>query len=816
MRNSWPNWTAVLAGVLLPVLTMTGLAEETPTDAAKFSGKVNVTRREAGIPAAATFKAADGKTYELVMDEHGQSLGSVMHGQTAEIYGVADGDSLRVTAYVDERVNAGHEFWRRMRCLACVVLPATVNAAAPQDLKGAEALAGRPYDFKRRFTAWTRDEKFLWVAADNEILQFDLAGKKLVRSYGKAEGLPDGLVYQLASDGKELYVAHRGGVASLVIGGGRVSGLKKCQYARLLGLDGGGCALVADTGTFFHAAQMKVEDWPALPTAARITKAVESGIWPPHWERRTAHFIANPVVLGEKLFVGSFGDIYELDLKAAPPNWTKIAENGYEHAARGGKLYFLTPKGLAEYDPATGKTEALEPPEEVRGRYAQLLLTDAAAWVASEPLPGAGDAAPAGGGLARFDLAARKWQTWGEIDGRPAKPVACLSLAADGAVWAVTMEGKYAPKSAHPGMTTTKRQEFHPTGFCLARHDEKTARWETLPLALAELGKRLICGQDGCHGSDVIVPQFVERLSVGPTRVFAVTRLVPKQFFGGYWPCLNQVASRAKADEAWTAKFDHCPEQLDLQGEQPLVLNISTGQLTAGGSSLKDQLWEAIGHDLILGTFLDGSSHWAVTESAVGFFDEAAGSWKKLAEPEFRWYWRATALLDDGRYVYIGSDRGLVTRLDTETGRFEPQVVLKERKILRIVKGKDGEIMVAGGQAPLGLLPVQMKDNVNTMAAEASRFDGRTWLAVKAEEVPAVPASPWLFKQLREKGRGYQDKTQGNHLCGPAPGDAGVKPRYYLKEAFFPLFLGAGADGSRLWVSSYTGIVRLDVAKPAN
>jgi hypothetical protein len=79
-----------------------------------------------------------------------------------------------------------------------------------------------------------------------------------------------------------------------------------------------------------------------------------------------------------------------------------------------------------------------------------------------------------------------------------------------------------------------------------------------------------------------------------------------------------------------------------------------------------------------------------------------------------------------------------------------------------------------------------------------------------------VPASPWLFKQLREKGRGYQDKTQGNHLCGPAPGDAGVKPRYYLKEAFFPLFLGAGADGSRLWVSSYTGIVRLDVAKPAN
>ncbi|HOX04916.1 MAG TPA: hypothetical protein PK280_00830 [Planctomycetota bacterium] len=819
-RPALPGIATVLAGLLFS----SALAGEAPAGTAKFTGKVNVTKRQAGVPAAATFTTADGKAYELVMDERGKSLGSVMHGQTPEIYGVAEGDKLRAVAYVDERVNAGHEFWRRMRCLACVVMPGTVNSATPPDLKGAEAVVGRPYDFKRRFTAWTRDEKFLWVAADNEILQFDLAGKKLVKSYGRAEGLPDKLVYQLASDGRELWLIHRGGTAMLSVGTETiqdVSLLPKCKYVRVIAVNNHDFWFIGDTGTLRYSSIEKDRAggnrFPALPTAARIAKAVDNGIWPPHWERRTAHFITNPVELAGRLYAGSFGDIYELDLKAA--KWTKIAENGFEQTARGGKLYFLTPKGLAEYDPATGKTEALEPPEEVRGRYAQLLLTDSAAWIASEPLAAAGDAAPAGGGLARFDLAARKWQTWAEVDGRPARPVSCLTVAADGAVWAVTMEGKYAAKSAHPGMTTTKRLEFHTGGFGLLRYDEKAGKWTSLPLALEELGQRLICGQDGCHGADTIVPQFVENLTVGPKRAFAMTRLVPKQYFGGYWPCLDQVASRADAGAAWAAKFEHHPEQLDLQGEQPMVLNISTGQLTASGNSLKDQLWEAIGHDLVLGSFLAGETHWAVTESCVGFFDEAAGSWKQLAAPEFRWYWRATALLDDGRYVYVGSDRGLVTRLDTTTGRFELQVALKDRKIERIAKDKDGNILVAGGQAPLGLLPVELVgDGVGArhavpLQAEAARFDGKAWAAAKPEDVPAAAAPQWLFKQLREKPQGYQDKTQGNYLCETAGGEP--KPRYYLKEAFFPLFLSANTDGSRLWASTYTGIVRMDVRKNA-
>ncbi len=796
MKTYLIRWGTVLLAVLL--MFASACAVEPPSNASKFKGKVKVTKRQGSTPAAATLQSSDGATYDLVMDEAGTSFVSVMHGQTAEIYGTAKGNSLKVFGYVDERVNAGHEFWRRMRCLACVVLPATINAALPPDLHGTQPLAGRPYDFKRRFTAWTRDGKFLWAAADNELLQFDLAGRKLVRSYCLADGLPDRLVYQLASDGKELRIVHRGGVAALVIGGDKIgTDVLSCAYANAVPRQDGGFVLIADTAT------------PPIPTAGRITKAIRNGIWSPHWRRKTAHFITKPVQIDDRFYVGSFGDIYELDTKAS--KWTRIAENGYEQTAGRGKLYFLSPGGLGEYDPATGKTVSLQPPEDMHGRYTRFLVNDKAAWVAAVPVPAPGGKELTGGGLARFDLQARTWKSWTKINDNAAVQPGCLSLAQSGAMTVVTMDGRYAVKTAHPGMTYTKRQEFHTSGFCLHTYDEATDTWASLRLSLAELDKRLICGQDGRHGSDVIVPQSVEELSVGPRRIFAATRLVPRKYFGGYWPCVNQLASRPDTKAPWTAQFVHRPAQLDLQGEQPMVLNISTGQLTLIGSSLKDQLWEAIGHDLVLGTFLHDKTQWAVTESCVAHFDESADTWKKLAGPEFRWYWRATALLDDGRHVYIGSDRGLVTRLDTQTGRFEFQTALEDRTITRIVKRKDGKILAAGCPPPLGLLPVQLSGNLETIDADAASFDGKTWSPLAPDDVPSTPAPKWMFKQLRKRSKKYQDKTRGNYLHGPAPGDGAVKPRYYLTETFFPLFLAEGADASRMWVSTYTGILRLDL-----
>ena len=60
----------------------------------------------------------------------------------------------------------------------------------------------------------------------------------------------------------------------------------------------------------------------------------------------------------------------------------------------------------------------------------------------------------------------------------------------------------------------------------------------------------------------------------------------------------------------------------------------------------------------------------------------------------------------------------------------------------------------------------------------------------------------------------HLDKTQGNFLCGPALGDRRPKPRYYVKEVFYPQFLCTSPDGSRMWLSTYTGILRLDLGPP--
>jgi hypothetical protein len=353
---------------------------------------------------------------------------------------------------------------------------------------------------------------------------------------------------------------------------------------------------------------------------------------------------------------------------------------------------------------------------------------------------------------------------------------------------------------------------FDVSGFRLHRYEEKTRKWETFPLAVAELEKRLICGQDAMRDTDPISPQYLDSLSVGPRKIFAMARLGAKRFFGGYWPCIEQVAARAGEAAPWAARFEHHPEQLDLHGEQPMVLKISYGELTRIGSSLKDQQWEAIAHDMPLGLFIHDGIHWAVTESCAAWFDDGAGSWRKLIGPEFRWYWRATAALDDGRSLYIGSDRGMVSRLDLESGRFEFLGAFRDRAVARMAKSEAGELLVACRPAPLGKMPVQLETGLSPLLdADAAKFDGKSWTAIAEAGVPAAPAARWSFRFFERKD--HVDKSQGNFLCGPAPDDPSVKPRYYLKEVFFPLFLCEGDGGRRLWVSTFTGLVRLDLPK---
>ena len=802
---------ASIAGVGLRAINEDALAgEKPPTRLDKTAGLVYATRDGTGKVTAVEFRADPGGLYRVTLDEHGAALGETMHGEKTRVTGTVleKGEEawLTVVRYEGLEAAANEEHRRRMRpkgCNWCTIAQALANARLPKDLAGAAAVDGRPFSYKGQIGAWTRDERFLWAATDNEVFQIDLAAKRLVKSYGPGDGLPDQVVYQLLSDGTTLWMVYRGastsaaaggGVAALTIGKDRIVDLPalRCNFGRLAAGQGG-VWVIADTGTFrLQGPTDTPARAPAIPTAARIAKNVVDGIWLPRWTRQTAHFIYSPVCVAGRVYVGSYGDIYGLD----GATWGTVGKGGWEPCAGAGRLWFLSSQGLAEYEPET-KNLTVHPFLKAQGQGKRLLVTGSAVWVALEP-----STTPQGfegGGLARLDLASRTWQTFPEINGRKADHVTCLEEV-DGAVWAFNVEGEYRQKPAHPGMTYVKRNTFDTSGFCLHRFGGKQRPWETIPLGLPTFEQRLIVGDSGALGRDVILPQTAEDISVGTRRIFGVMHLFPKTYFCGYYPCVEQLALRGPSEAGWTAKFEHRPEELGLQGEQPLTLNIA---------NIGRDVYEGLGHDNVLGMFMQGNEHWVVTEGCVGRFDVDGSRWQKVLEPAFRFYWRASAGLDDGTSLYLGSDRGMVTRLDPRTGRFEVLTCLNQRSISRIAKDRDGSILVASAPSPLGMMPVQLRGKLRAEDWTAARFDGRTWTEADAQALPAEGPQTWVVTRGNERRRGGE--TDGNFLSSAAP--SGPTPRFYLKGVYYPKFLCASPDGNRLWVSTYSGVLRLDGVK---
>jgi len=537
-----------VAVVMFSVVAVYGLCgAEVPEGAVKVSGKILITKGRITDVKAAELTTKAGEVYKIVPDEKGLDLAKVMHRESAEVVGVVrenDGQKwLKILDYAEDELTAAHELWRRMRCNACVVAPALANSVPPKKLLGATPIRGRYYSMKEKITAWTRDEQNLWLATDNRVLRIDMEGKRLVRNYRRADGLPDQTIYQLAGDGGKLYVVYRGGVAALSADGAKIVDLPRLKSAfAFVHAQDGMAWVLTDTGTFRMQPSGAISAAGSpLPTAARMARLIGEGIWLPQWERRTRHFVGAAVGVGERLYVSSYGDIYEF----AEGQWSKIAAQGWGLKAHGKRVWFLTSRGLCEWDPGTGKRVDLTPPEIGNSRHTLLGFTRRAAWVAADPNPHRGISTA---GLARFDLASRSWKVWQEINGRRVERVSGLQ-GSDGGIWAVVAEGLVKTKSAHPGMTYVKRQVFETSGFRLHHFAEATAQWESYSLPLEDFGERLICGQDGGRSRDVIVPDWVEDIYAGSTLIFGAVRLLPRKYYSGYWPSIVQIASRADPKE---------------------------------------------------------------------------------------------------------------------------------------------------------------------------------------------------------------------------------------------------------------------------
>ena len=777
----------------------------------KISGKVKIVSAKGRDILSATLTTDEGEPYEIVIDEAGRDVARVMFGNRVDVLGLVsqrDGKTwLKVTALQREDDTEAFELWRRSRCNGCVVKGAAQNAPCPRDLHGAKAVSGRYYPLQQQFVAMARAGKHLWLATDNQVFQLDLATRRLQRTYDRTDGLPEGGVYDLATDGKTVWIVCHGAVGVLTTSDGKIVQAPGVHpaVARAVTCDTGAW-IVADTCTLrLTDGPDTMKTLPALPTGKRISEAAARGIWAADWAKATGYFLASPVCLGERLYVASLGRAYEL----VRGEWREIAESAWAMCGHGGKLWMLTPDGLKSYDPQTRQVQTHVPIDLKEGRLTRLLMTQDAAWVTAEPKALPKDKGFVGGGVAKMDLASGTWQTFKQIGGRDATQ-ASVFAGEDGAVWAVTRVGEYLSQAAHPGMTYVKKKRFVSGSLALHRRNGE-GQWTTVPLPMRRLEHRFICGQDGGGGYDYIVPRAITNLCVGPTTVFATTRLFAEKYFSGYWPCLQRVATRKTTSDPWRESFEHRPEGLGLQGEQPKVLNIS---------NLGQMVLPAIGHDDVLDTFVHDGVCWAVTQGRAAWYDDNTHQWRKVAETRFRFYWRATAAFDDGRGLYLGSDRGLVSRLDLTTGRFEVLGGLRDRQITQIVRDPDGHILVASAPAPLGIMPVQLRTMPNLIVAEAAVFDGKTWTKADPASVPAPKASPWAiqpppgYKQQRHAF--VRDTRFGNFLWGPGSGGKLV-PRYYVKGVFAPQFLCVGDGGKRMWLSTFTGLVGVSLSgKDAN
>ena len=676
------------------------------------------------------------------------------------------------------------ELWRRGRCiLSSVVVPAQQAAKVPRDLRGARATEGRTFSAKVKIAAWTHDARFLWAATDTEVLQIALGEHKLVRSFGKADVLPDWPVDELLSDGRTLWIVHRRGLATLRIGEAKVEDRAdvRFRFARLHG-DEAGVWAVADNATLRFAGDAAPKRLPALPTGSRMASTLETGVWLARRQQQTTYFVSDALSLGGRLDLASFGGVYEL----ADGAWREVASEGWSPRAGHGAVWFLTTKGLVRYDPETRQSKLFGAPKPLPvGRPTHLATTEEAVWVAVEPQEDPQAKAFVGRGIARLDVASGKWTVWQTINGRRADHVTALEVR-DGAVWASAIGyEEYRTQSAHPGMMHLTRTVPIPTGLCMHRYDVAKGEWTTLHLPTPDCEPRRILGQWGKHTMGVMVPRIIDATAAGEQALYGIVRLFPKSFYSGYYTSVDRLAVRKNG--AWEASYGHHPEQLQLHGEQPSVLLIS--------ESHGKRIVHGDGHDHVLGLFTHGGRAWTVTEGCIAWADAATGQWTPVAETGFRFYWKATAAFDDGQALWVGSDRGLLARLDFASNRFEHRAELKGRQIVWI--GRAGDRIVATGRpAPKGQLPAQLESKLPALDCDAVAFDGKAWTPT---ETPAHATRPPV----------WQSDPKSN-LLSRVDGAGQMKPAVYLVGAFQPNVLCESADGQRTWVATYSGLVRVD------
>ena len=685
---------------------------------------------------------------------------------------------------------AGQKEYRRRggRCMnSRVYAPAAREARVPADIGTTPVITPRLRERFGKLLCYALNGQTLWAADDQALHKVDAERGELIESYDAADGMPDRAIQHIAVTETDVWLATLGGLARLSLQTNRIEPVPGVRFSigRVAVGAAGAAWVVSDTGCY----QLEPTDgtWcklPDFPGQARLASRVEAGFWWLRWRNGEVRLIDAAFATADGLYVLCDRRLSRYD--ATRGQWQSIHEQVWDVASQRSNVWALCTDGVLRYSAADDGTEKhVYGRGPAVGRPVCMAVTPDAFYLGSH---GQYDAEARtfggfrGGGISRLDLASGQWSVTDAVDGAAIHFVDDLVADGDG-VWATAMlYDRPIHSGAHPGMAHVKRWRPHPAGIGLVHY--RDGAWTMLSRHGLKTEQRWI----GPHGigvhSDSVGPQHAEQLCRAGDRIWTAYRMVPEQWYGGYYVSAGCAAVRR--DAGWESVFDVRTDQIGLSGEHPTLLGLSRSH----GS-----VWLAEGHLRILGLEQIADRCWVIAHGGVFVYSAETDRFEPVVEAHDRLYFRTTAAVACEDAVWFGSDAGTVSRLDRATGLLELVGIVPDRQIVAMAS-RDGLVLV---KTALGTaaLPASLRAGRRLPETEALQFDGREWSPGTADIQPEQTSyTAGFVGPHRDQG-----KHQVNYLCRDG------KRIAFLKGVFRPKVMCEDRWGNMLWLASYTGIL---------
>ena len=685
------------------------------------------------------------------------------------------------------------EMWRRGTCLlSSVHKPAAREAALPSDLGDTPVLYPHVHARNGTILCYAVDGGTLWAADDEALHEVDAAAGTLRKTYDRSAGLPDEPIQSIAPAGKTVWLATRGHLVRLNVSAGRATVVPGVRFGMgRLAVSPSGVWLVSDAGAW--RLPPGANEWtklPEFPGRGLLADQVRKGFWWNWWHRRMRVLLPSVFATGDGLYVVCMNRLGRYD--PGKGTWQELGRNVWQAAAGGRTVWALVTDGVLRYDAATGKTTHYRAGAgPAAGRPVAMAAGEGAFFLASQPdyddkpktgrrgQPGGqptGSVKLVGGGISRLDLATGTWTVTQAIDGVDVR--FATAVQADGReAWAACiLYDKMRQRGAHPGMAHVKSWRPHASGLGLLHHAGE--KWHLARRQGLKTERRWVMGQRGTVKPDRVGPESVHQLCRCGRSVWGVYRVVPEQYYAGYFISAGCLA--AQSDGGWKGSFDCRTGELGFAGEQPELMLIS--------HSHGHRIVLADGHPIALGIEAVAGRAWLVSEAGLFVHDDASDKFRPVLRQSPRVYWRATAAAVGGNCLWIGGDGGTVSRLDRRTGRTEILGVAEGRTIERIAVAGGG-VLVKTARTD-AVLPVGLASAPKLPAGEVLAFDGKKWTAASG----AMPrqATPFRFEK---QGRRYSNylRKDGRRVA-------------FVKGLFRPIVLCEEPAAGRLWLGVYSGV----------